>query len=518
MKLILSAHKTTKHNLISHHQYLLHDLSALGSRIFQASCSEGGLNSQRYQANSLKHSILTSVCGMQSSNRLMNVNKHANRMKKVEIEIISRETIKPTYPTPYHLRTYKLSLLDQTMYDVYTPWALFLPNSNEASIKDVVSKRAKHLKENLSRILTQFYPLAGELIKNSLYIDCNDKGVYYMEARVNETLENFLRDPDDEKVRELIPKIAHTMNSTIRNYVLGIQVNIFSCGGIVLTTSSSHKIVDFHTYMMFMKAWAAAVRGSPETISPSLMASEVFPNDPSLEDPVPANLMNIKLLSTKRFVFDSKSLAILKAQPVAYTPTRMEATTAVIWKAAAKAASTCRSPYSLQSPHLMFSVVNIRKRASPPLPDNSIGNVVSGGYAICFPGNKPNLPTLMSKLRESIANVNSGHIDCLKGVKGHKTMKDRLNMIKLVNAGDCMLTSSMLNSGIYDLDFGWGKPIWFYVMNPGIVRFVALTDTNGGGVEAIVTLSLDEMEKFECDPELLSHATVNPSPLLYLNH
>lgn len=38
----------------------------------------------------------------------------------------------------------------------------------------------------------------------------------------------------------------------------------------------------------------------------------------------------------------------------------------------------------------------------------------------------------------------------------------------------------------------------------------------GGGVEAIVTLSRDEMEIFERDTELLSYATVGPSPLQFL--
>ncbi|PWA37448.1 transferase, Chloramphenicol acetyltransferase-like domain protein [Artemisia annua] len=231
------------------------------------------------------------------------------------------------------------------MYDVYTPLIFFFPNTNKASVKEVITKRSKHLKETLSQILTQFYPLTGE-IKDNSYIDCNDKGAYFVEARVNQTLEDFIRHPDDHKVRELIPESPMTTKSSQGNYVKGIQVNIFNCSGIGLSTSLSHKIFDGQTYFMFMKAWAAAVRGSTEIISPSFVASEVFPKTHSLKYSLPSNLMTNELLSTKRFVFDSTPLARLKSKPISdatHGPTRIEATSAVIWKAAVNTASALRT-------------------------------------------------------------------------------------------------------------------------------------------------------------------------------
>ncbi|GJX86760.1 vinorine synthase-like protein [Tanacetum coccineum] len=97
--------------------------------------------------------------------------------------------------------------------------------------------------------------------------------------------------------------------------------------------------------------WAAAARGSPETLSPSFAAYEVFPNNPCLESMMPGSklLITTKLLSTKRFLFNSTALARLKSEPVACSssltsrgPTRLEATSGVIWKAASKAASSIR--------------------------------------------------------------------------------------------------------------------------------------------------------------------------------
>ncbi|GKG29606.1 hypothetical protein Tco_0419504, partial [Tanacetum coccineum] len=109
-------------------------------------------------------------------------------------------------------------------------------------------------------------------------------------------------------------------------------------------------------------AWAAAARGSPETLSPSFMAYEVFPNNLCLEFLMPAS-MTTKLLSTKQFLFNSTAFARLKSQPIdsssssasltSRSPTRTEATSAIIWNMAAKAASNIR-PFGPQTPLLGF--------------------------------------------------------------------------------------------------------------------------------------------------------------------
>ncbi|KAL9992839.1 putative salutaridinol 7-O-acetyltransferase [Helianthus debilis subsp. tardiflorus] len=59
------------------------------------------------------------------------------------------------------------------------------------------------------------------------------------------------------------------------------QVNIFNCGGIGLSTSVVHKLFDGHTYFLFIKAWAAATRGSPKYVFPSFVASQLFPSNPN---------------------------------------------------------------------------------------------------------------------------------------------------------------------------------------------------------------------------------------------
>ncbi|GJY46914.1 transferase, chloramphenicol acetyltransferase-like domain protein [Tanacetum coccineum] len=137
-----------------------------------------------------KYSTSSILNATEFSEGSMNCNKHESNIKKVDLEIITRSIVKPASPTPHHLKHLKLSILDQILLDTYTPLILFIPNSDKASVNDVITKRSKHLKESLSHILTQFYPIAGE-VKDNLQIECNDKGVYYIEARVNQTLEDF---------------------------------------------------------------------------------------------------------------------------------------------------------------------------------------------------------------------------------------------------------------------------------------------------------------------------------------
>ncbi|KAL7165022.1 hypothetical protein ACSBR2_040835 [Camellia fascicularis] len=97
----------------------------------------------------------------------------------MEMEVITKETIKPSSLTLHHLRSFKLFLLDQLMPPIYTPLVLFYAISggdgggDKKSDDEAASKRSQLLKNFLSETLTRFYPLAGR-IKDHLSVDCND--------------------------------------------------------------------------------------------------------------------------------------------------------------------------------------------------------------------------------------------------------------------------------------------------------------------------------------------------------
>ena len=77
-------------------------------------------------------------------------------------EIISRETIKPSSPTPHSQIWYKLSVFDQMSYGMYIPIILFYTSNGDDNLVDF-SHRLSGLKKSLSETLTRYYPLDERL-------------------------------------------------------------------------------------------------------------------------------------------------------------------------------------------------------------------------------------------------------------------------------------------------------------------------------------------------------------------
>ncbi|KAI3925844.1 hypothetical protein MKW92_019325, partial [Papaver armeniacum] len=100
----------------------------------------------------------------------------------MKVQVISKEFIKPSTPTPPHLGNFKLSLIDQLLPPVYVPIVVFYPanDGHESNNNDECSK-ANMLKKSLSETLTRYYPLAGR-IRDNILVECNDEGVDYIEA------------------------------------------------------------------------------------------------------------------------------------------------------------------------------------------------------------------------------------------------------------------------------------------------------------------------------------------------
>lgn len=92
---------------------------------------------------------------------------------EMKVEIIHRETIKPSSPTPHHLKTLELSVFDQIASDVYVLLLFFYRPHNSSVTSAEISNIPK---TSLSKTLTLFYPWAGQFQYNDS-ICCNDRGV-----------------------------------------------------------------------------------------------------------------------------------------------------------------------------------------------------------------------------------------------------------------------------------------------------------------------------------------------------
>ncbi|KAI3932722.1 hypothetical protein MKW92_027988 [Papaver armeniacum] len=282
----------------------------------------------------------------------------------MKIEILSKESIKPSFPTPKNVKTYNLSILDQLFPALYVDHLLYYPNldSNDTShgndedgknmIISVSSRRrCDVLKKSLAETLTRYYPLAGR-IKDDKSVECNDEGVEYIEARVvgkavSQVIQ--LASSDIEVMEPFLPYEPYGgTGSAFRRAVphlnskalLKIQVNVFDCGGMVICLSYSHKIVDAYSFANFVKDWAATARGGSGTHDDELKAatvgkpcyifSSIFPptsfsdheekdtakvqiSDQEEKDTAEVQIVpdGIKIM-TRRFVFKDSSISKLK--------------------------------------------------------------------------------------------------------------------------------------------------------------------------------------------------------------
>lgn len=453
----------------------------------------------------------------------------------MEVEIISTEYIKPSSPTPQHLKIFKLSLLDQLMPSPYAPLILFYHNP---TTHFEIPCRLELLKKSLSNTLTRFYPLAGR-INDDLSIECNDEGAYYVEARVNCRLHQFLNQPDLLFLPRFLPRDFFTKEPMAGSYVTNIQVNMFDCGGFAIGICISHKILDGDALSTFLKAWTATARGcnnkKEAIIHPNLnIATSLFPtnDDLWLRDSSLAmwgSLFKNGKSVTRRIIFGPSSIAALKAQATISGAlkcvSRVEAVSAFLWKSAMAAANYSKSKNGFhQTPSLLTHLVNLRRRMSQINMENSTGNLLWIATAKTkVENNKSDLPDLVGQVREAISRVDSDFIKKLRDDEGKSLVSETFSEIgdMVSKQGlDHFGFSSWCKFGYYEADFGWGKPVWvssFGMENSVYINLIILNDTPlGGGIEAWVTLDEQDMAILERDEELLKLALFDPSPLMMI--
>ncbi|KAI3957762.1 hypothetical protein MKX01_007593 [Papaver californicum] len=438
----------------------------------------------------------------------------------MKVQVISKEMIKPSKPTPPHLRNFKLSLLDQFLPPFYFPIVLFYPanDGHESNNNDQIRK-ANILKKSLSETLTRYYPIAGR-IRDNILVECNDKGVDYIEAKVNAVMSDFM---NVDVVHQLQPSYI-ILDDVAKEAQLAVQVNLFDCGGIAISVCLSHKIVDGCASITFVNSWAATARVAPD--------NEISDDSVQGENVV-----------TKRFLFNASKISALRARIATESrssnilskyPTRTEAVSALIWKSFMEtsrvkearefALSTAGTKPIIRS-KANFAV-NLRTRLNPPLPQASFGNVIMDATAestIIDHGFVETLAGLISQLRLGLSKMNGeyirklqeGDIEFLKSLDeaSHPSNGDE-NAAEKVHI--CWI-SSICGLPAYEIDFGWGKPSWVaLITNAEYKNSVFLVDTKcGTGIETWVSLEEEDMAIFEEDQDLLQYATFDtPNPVI----
>lgn len=364
----------------------------------------------------------------------VSINCKLEELRVMEVEVVSKDYVKPCRPTPPELRIYRVSLLDQLMLTAHVPIIVFYDRPTMFSTEEAL----RRLKSSASEALPDFYPFAGR-IKDDLCIDCNDAGVYYTEARVNCSVRDLIGKPDGQLIQKLLPAEPDDQSSEGIHIVM-VQVNEFTCGGIAIAAYLSHKIIDGPTIVTLLKAWSSTARGRPGEVKPSFVAPSIFPQSDKLTSDYllgiwPA-LLKVGKYATRRFVFDTEAVAKIKAGAASPSlvahPTRVESVSAFIWRCCMRAAEARDGS---RNPSVLTHMINLRLGKAGdegPIPEHTIGNLLWVITARSEPEAERDLKPLTAAIREGFLGIRAEMFEQFAGEDGASRMQECLEEIRKV--------------------------------------------------------------------------------------
>ncbi|XP_054816905.1 stemmadenine O-acetyltransferase-like [Prosopis cineraria] len=440
-----------------------------------------------------------------------------------KVEIVSKNTITPSSPTPSHLQHFKLSLLDQLApRSFYVPVVLFFSSPSDDDL--CFTKISQKLKSSLSQVLTLYYLFCGRFKggKSNVHVDCNDQGALYLEAKIPVKLSDFLkRNSKLNGIKLFLPLDPYNPkqeNDQEHPYIMEVQVTEFSCGSLAIGVCISHYICDGATIASFLQAWSKKAMkqlendAAADDFSPNMEASLLF-QAKEVEINTTSRVMGEKNISTRRFLFSDKSLQELRDKLISEDsyrqPTRVEAVTALIWKSAMEATGgACHHS-------LMSHAVNIRSRMVPPLPETTIGNLWQQAFSPLMEVDKSKeikLKDLAMVVRETIKKIDKDYVTKLQGdaIGLFEVLKSlqEVKVLVMEKGVPCYSFSSWIRFGFYEVEFGFGKPIWVCTVGVPIRNVIILMPSKyEDGIEAWVTLNELHMTHFENNQQLLQFAS-----------
>ncbi|XP_023729538.1 acyltransferase Pun1 [Lactuca sativa] len=430
--------------------------------------------------------------------------------------IISKEIIKPSSPTPSHLKTFNLSVLDQALVNTFMPFVIFYPNTG---IYPSSHDKTLPLKKSLSQTLTKYYPFAGRFAKLApSFVDCNDQGAEFLEASIDSTLSDFLKRSQHGDLDQFFPHGLVNQRSNRPDddddlqsngvIPLAVQVNHFECGGVAVAVSLSHKLADGSSFIHFLRDWAKTTQFCSRE-----QKHELLPND---DDPkfihfeyTNLNFNGLSLGSdecvTKSFMFPNAKINDFKLKVKAMSeesgqtitnPTRIEVLTWLLYKSAVAAATKNYSGSDFQLIGVGHQT-NIRHRLMEQLPEKSIGN-----FHLAI--------DILSEMKpESFISEFKKQKLKLHGLPNIQTAFVYLFGITLEEAqrrfDGAYICSSLCGYSTYEIDFGWGNPVKATVA--GDLRknsFIMMDAPNRDGIEVLVCLGKQDLAVVQSDHELLA--------------
>ncbi|KAJ0804351.1 putative transferase [Helianthus annuus] len=404
--------------------------------------------------------------------------------------------IKPLVPTPSNLKRYKKGFTDELAPFVNVNIVLFFSKNLNHDPKFITQ-----LENSLAKTLTQFYPLAGRYVEESQYVDCNDEGVEFIQANVNVKLENIL----GPEVNILFLEEFIPLETKPQEVVLTIQLTTFECGGVALGVSATHSVVDASTLCTFLNKWADMNREENRTkfTTPGFISSSLFParGFRPMQLPLTTDDHVLDKYTRKKLSFSETAISSMKEKvKTSVRLSKAQLVSAIIWKGLI---GVDRATHGHPRESMLFQPINLREKMASSISKHACGNI----WGIC--ATKPTILEttieLANLLNESVTKAvndySNVHHDSEQGQM--MVLNSFLGMTNIPESTKAIPITSWCKFPFYEVDFGFGKPVWVV---PGTMPVknsaYLIDDKEGNGVEAFVFLEVKDVPYFE---EALDH-------------
>ncbi|KAI3725164.1 hypothetical protein L1987_64942 [Smallanthus sonchifolius] len=418
------------------------------------------------------------------------------------VTVKGREVISAA-ATPANAHWLHLSNLDLLLPPIEAGVFFCYKKKNIMSPETVVNT----LKKSLAGVLSTFYPLAGEIVRNSHgepEVVCNNIGVEFVHAHADVELKDLDFYHPDHSVRgKLVPQINN-------GRLLSVQVTELKCGSMIISCAFNHQLSDAYSLNMFLVAWAKHAR--LETISniPSFRPSILNPRHPphyessldnqyipitslpppsTFKEPLDSRMYYIRAESIERIQSEASTQDTKRSKFMSFT--------AYLWKLLANKGSDVANTVSR-----MGVVVNGRRFLTESNVENHYGNVLSVPYGVESNNNLKAMPLheVASRVYGFVAEtMNEEHFrGLIDWVELHRPVQAvaRIYFGHEKSEGRAVVVSSGRGLPIRDMDFGWGKPEFgsYHVPWGSRTGYVTTMPSASGNGDWVVYMHLNEKE------------------------
>ncbi|XP_023520039.1 phenolic glucoside malonyltransferase 1-like [Cucurbita pepo subsp. pepo] len=386
-----------------------------------------------------------------------------------------------------------------------------LPSNDISFIDEIVPK----LKNSLSLALRHYLPLAGNLVWRPRsevptieFVDGDGVSLTVAESGADfyQLSGNGFRE-----VSEFHPLVPQLPVSHDRAAVIAVQVTIFQNKGFSIGITNHHAILDGLTSTSFIKSWAQICMDQSSVPIANLMP---FYDRSVIDDPKglakiyarawlnqdgPNNRsLNLKLPKTNprlirsTFEFTHQNLQKLKQWVLKKNDEQMSS-----FVVAMAYLCVCTAKLEgLRDGNLFFVFsADVRSRLRPAVPLNYFGNCVVGSF-LSFERIELLGENGIALACEQISKATKNLGGALKGEeKLGRLMSEATNDYSKIQA---ISLAGSPRFGVYNADFGWGKPMKVEIVSAESPLVFSLSDSKNSdvGMEIGVVKERDQMETF----------------------